>query len=193
MTRRRRLYFAYGSNLNVEQMRWRCPTAKLVGPATLMGERLVFRGVADVETGRPTDHVPGALWSIDEAALEALDRYEGFPRLYDRETVTVLDREGRRHRAIVYRMTRQDHETLPHSSYLDTIIRGYRDVGILHERRELNRAIARAGHRLHDAGITHLVRQGKRMAPAPRHRTAGMTRATQLELGLEDAQDGGAR
>jgi hypothetical protein len=38
------LYFAYGSNLDEVQMRRRCPQAVLVGPARLLGHRLVFSG-----------------------------------------------------------------------------------------------------------------------------------------------------
>ena len=41
-----RLYIAYGSNLNLEQMRCRCPTAEVVDKATLDGWRLRFRGGA---------------------------------------------------------------------------------------------------------------------------------------------------
>ena len=41
-----RLYIAYGSNLNLEQMKHRCPTAEVVGKSTLHGWRLRFRGGA---------------------------------------------------------------------------------------------------------------------------------------------------
>ena len=39
-----RLYFAYGSNINLEQMAVRCPAAQVVGPAVLDGYELLFRG-----------------------------------------------------------------------------------------------------------------------------------------------------
>ena len=41
-----KLYFAYGSNINLEQMAYRCPTAQVVGPVTLEGYELLFRGNA---------------------------------------------------------------------------------------------------------------------------------------------------
>ena len=44
-----KLYFAYGSNLNLTQMANRCPQAKQLGSAYLPNWRLVFRGVADIE------------------------------------------------------------------------------------------------------------------------------------------------
>ena len=39
-----RLYFAYGSNINLEQMACRCPAAEVVGSAVLDGYELLFRG-----------------------------------------------------------------------------------------------------------------------------------------------------
>ena len=38
-----RLYFAYGSNINLDQMAFRCPNAEVEGPVTLDGYRLAFR------------------------------------------------------------------------------------------------------------------------------------------------------
>ena len=41
-----KLYFAYGSNINLEQMEYRCPAAKAVGPVILENYELLFRGNA---------------------------------------------------------------------------------------------------------------------------------------------------
>ena len=41
---KRRLYVAYGSNLNLEQMKYRCPTAKLVGTGVIENCELQFKG-----------------------------------------------------------------------------------------------------------------------------------------------------
>ena len=45
------LYFAYGSNINLDQMRYRCPDASVYGQAVLDNYDLRFRGsgVATVE------------------------------------------------------------------------------------------------------------------------------------------------
>ena len=40
----KRLYVAYGSNLNFKQMKHRCPTAKLYGIGTVYGYELQFKG-----------------------------------------------------------------------------------------------------------------------------------------------------
>ena len=39
----RKEYFAYGSNLNFDQMGYRCPEATVVGIAKLNGYELAFR------------------------------------------------------------------------------------------------------------------------------------------------------
>lgn len=39
----RKEYFAYGSNLNFDQMAYRCPEATVVGTAKLDGYELAFR------------------------------------------------------------------------------------------------------------------------------------------------------
>ena len=41
---KKRYYIAYGSNLNLEQMKMRCPTAEVVGVSELKGYKLVFKG-----------------------------------------------------------------------------------------------------------------------------------------------------
>lgn len=92
-----RLYFAYGSNLNLEQMERRCPAAKPIGPAVLHGYELRFRGNyggSGVATIAPKQggHVAGLLWELTPACEQALDRYEGCPHLYEKQTVTVWDR-----------------------------------------------------------------------------------------------------
>ena len=41
----KKLYIAYGSNLNLKQMKYRCPTAKLVGKGTIENYELQFKGM----------------------------------------------------------------------------------------------------------------------------------------------------
>ena len=78
---KRKFYIAYGSNLNIEQMAERCPTARVVGTTVLVDYQLVFRRVATI-VPRPGAKVPVAIWEIDEECEEALDIYEGYSRLY---------------------------------------------------------------------------------------------------------------
>ena len=62
-----RYYFAYGSNMNLGQMRFRCPDAEVVGNVRLEDYRLAFRGRAPgngVATVLPEKGscVDGVLW-----------------------------------------------------------------------------------------------------------------------------------
>ena len=74
-------YFAYGSNMNHEHMKMRCPKSKYLGPFELPGYKLVFRSVADVQQSKG-DSVLGALFEITDECERSLDRYEGYPNLY---------------------------------------------------------------------------------------------------------------
>lgn len=81
MSSKERLYIAYGSNLNLEQMKHRCPTAEVVGTTVLHNWQLMFRGdnygaVATIERRRGSK-VPVLVWRIQPRDEAALDRYEG--------------------------------------------------------------------------------------------------------------------
>lgn len=125
----RHLYFAYGSNTHLEQMRHRCPDAVNLGPATLPGFRLSFRGHADVELDRRYD-VQGLLWQINDYDLEGLDIYEGFPSYYLRQRVFVYNNYDEEQVAWVYTMARQDFESAPSKGYYDVCMEGYLENGL---------------------------------------------------------------
>jgi len=131
-----KLYFAYGSNINLDQMSFRCPNAEVVGPVVLENYTLLFRGNArgnGVATIAPRKRckVPGLLWKLTPACEKSLDCYEGFPRLYDKESVTVRDVQGRELTVMAYVMTDLCREpTLPSSSYYNGIMQGYRQNGL---------------------------------------------------------------
>ena len=69
-------YIAYGSNMVKEQMAYRCPGAKLIGTGYLPNHRLAFYLHATVERSHARNaRVPVAVWEIDEADEQRLDRY----------------------------------------------------------------------------------------------------------------------
>lgn len=72
------LYFAYGSNLDFNQMATRCPNAEYVGVATLKDHvlKLDSAGYATV-IAQPGAHVQGALWNLDRCDEAKLDGFEG--------------------------------------------------------------------------------------------------------------------
>lgn len=79
------LYFAYGSNMDWEQIRSRCPTVRYVCMACLRDYRLAFTrkskkrqcGVADI-VPTPEEEVWGVVYQIDELDVGALDEWEGY-------------------------------------------------------------------------------------------------------------------
>ena len=105
----RKFYLAYGSNLNVEQMKYRCPGAVMIGKTYLEDYRITFRGnsrsgVANIEP-RKGSRVPVGIWSITQTDEKALDRYEGFPFLYRKQEFRVKLPDLRTVTAIAYIMT----------------------------------------------------------------------------------------
>ena len=126
------LYFAYGSNINLGQMEYRCPDASVVGPVALENYELLFRrgGFATImpcEGGK----VHGLLWSITPECESSLDRYEGYPRFYDKRMVTVRDGEGRSLSVMAYIMDERFREPmLPTTTYYNGILEGYRQNGL---------------------------------------------------------------
>lgn len=126
------MYFAYGSNINLEQMAYRCPDAQVVGPVTLEGWELLFRrgGFATIAP-KEGEKVTGLLWSITRSCERSLDYYEGYPRFYNKQMVTVRDSEGRSLSVMAYIMDERFREPmLPSDSYYHGILEGYRQNGM---------------------------------------------------------------
>ena len=95
-------YIAYGSNLNLEQIARRCPTARVIGTTNLKDYKLTFRRVATIEPQKDSI-VPVAIWEIDAKSEKALDLYEGYPRLYRKEYLDI-ELNGEKTKALVYIM-----------------------------------------------------------------------------------------
>jgi gamma-glutamylcyclotransferase (GGCT)/AIG2-like uncharacterized protein YtfP len=135
------LYFAYGANLNLDSMSFRCPGAKKVRSFYLDDWELQFSGVATIRPS-PGNRVPGALWEITKECEKSLDIFEGFPTLYRK---IYLQQQG--HRFMVYVMNHDD-PAGPGFDYAMSIGQGYRDWGLPME--ELHDAIVKTQERYHD-------------------------------------------
>lgn len=131
-------YFAYGSNLNKQQMKERCPDSKPLYPATLPNYKLIFvgwsrklqGGVASIRRVQGSK-VPGAVYEISAADLRHLDAYEGYPHDYNRIRVIIFDEDGTPIEAVTYIKTGREEETKPSKEYASTIYKGYKDWGIV--------------------------------------------------------------
>ena len=135
---KKRFYIAYGSNLNMEQMLFRCPTARAVGTSELEGWRLLFKGSKSgyYLTIEPDENssVPVGVWEVTEEDEARLDRFEGVPSCYYKKEL-MLNIKGiksgkfRRRRAFAYIMHEERPLGVPSSRYVMTCAQGYRDFG----------------------------------------------------------------
>lgn len=130
MKNNKRLYIAYGSNLDTEQMAYRCPGAKVVAKSWLHDYRLVFQGSlhgahANVIPSKGHD-VPVLIWEIDQYDEMSLDRYEGVRGGYYTKEYYTIEVNGELKEALIYIMTPRPFG-IPMDGYLQIIANGYRE------------------------------------------------------------------
>lgn len=130
----KRYYIAYGSNLNVAQMKRRCPTATILATADLEGYELLFKGsltgsyltIEKNERGS----VPVAIWEVNPADELALDCYEGYPNFYYKQNIKLTCKdihtgEIKEIMAFAYIMHEERPIGIPSEFYLRTCLDGY--------------------------------------------------------------------
>lgn len=134
----KRYYIAYGSNLNIPQMRMRCPSARIIGTSVIPDCRLLFKGskTGAYLTIEPCEgnNVPVAAWEVTKQDELALDRYEGFPRFYYKAEmklpITGIKSGKIRMRSVfVYIMHENRPLGIPSRYYVDVCREGYRSFG----------------------------------------------------------------
>ena len=130
----KRYYIAYGSNLNVKQMKMRCPGANILGTTKLKNYELLFKGS---KTGsyltiekKEGSTVPVVIWEVTESDEKALDRYEGYPIFYYKKEMKLQYkgiRTGKKRtvNAFVYIMHEENPVGVPSIYYMKTCIDGY--------------------------------------------------------------------
>ena len=132
------LYFAYGSNLNRQQMKSRCPGSKYIKNYYLKGFKLCFSwnkyrrdrtGVANIEkqndsTNYMLNTVPGAIYRINGKYKNDLRRHEGYPKVYIEDSFT-LDKK----KVFFYIMKNYDPKR-PTLEYTKKIKQGYKDCNL---------------------------------------------------------------
>ena len=118
------LYFAYGSNLNLFQMKRRCKDSVFLKKYELKGYRLNFRSkyrAADIEKSK-NSIVPGALFEISKSDEKKLDVYEDYPILYKKLYFTYYNKK-----VMTYIMVNKTEFRYPTERYLNVVKRGYKD------------------------------------------------------------------
>lgn len=138
------IYFAYGSNLNLRQMQYRCPTARLLGVGLKRGYALRFRGrgpgyaylTVTATTGALT---PVAAFAVAPSDVAALNCYEGVAGGHYRIEPVSVDITGHgRLRGFWYVMN-GGRKFPPSQSYVQTVAEGYQTMGF--DMRILQRAL----------------------------------------------------
>ena len=127
------LYFAYGSNLDPEQLLARCGDEyTFVTVARLQDFALAFTRCSPKRGGGVADVIPtegkdvwGVVFDITAAYAECLDRYEGVRHdHYHREDVQVLGKDDRPSSAMTYVVSPKQDRLKPSPAYIKQIVRG---------------------------------------------------------------------
>jgi len=134
---KKKYYIAYGSNLNIRQMRFRCPGAKPIGISAIPDYELLFKGskTGAYLTIEPKDGglVPVAVWEVTADDEKHLDIYEGYPNFYYKKEVRLPIRlangKTKKVTAFVYIMHEEREIAIPSMTYIRTCEEGYRNFG----------------------------------------------------------------
>lgn len=137
------LYFAYGSNINMKQMKERCPSATFFSKAIMRDYRLDFPrrserwggGVAGI-TKDESNFVEGVIYELTFEDLLKLDIFEGVKeKRYERKKASVELSDGRSIEVWVYFANMQDGWPFaPSRKYIETILEGAKEHHHLSER-----------------------------------------------------------
>lgn len=137
------IYFAYGANIDQQQMRLRSRSARNVGLARLDGWRLCFprysfirqSALASIEEAAD-ESVWGALFEIADADMKRLDACEGYYVASDRQgnpfnriDVEARYKEGDKVKAFTYVANPMAYAGEPSHDYLSQIARCGRALG----------------------------------------------------------------
>jgi gamma-glutamylcyclotransferase len=150
-------YFAYGSNMNLEWVKERCPGSRPLRIATLHDYLLSFRypstswpggGACDIVRCKGS-LVWGVLFEVSEADLQVLDDYEDVAQGGYRRIPVAVNSEGFLHNAISYEVVEKLPQNLkPVDGYLDLVIAGAEQNGLPRGYIESVRRLAASSHTL---------------------------------------------
>ena len=167
---KKRLYVAYGSNLDTYQMKFRCPTARLVGTGIIKDHELQFKGRKDsaFATIAPSEGgtVPVAVWELQPRDEKALDRYEGFPNYYFKQDIPVEMKNGETVNGMVYIMDLRQDFGIPSTGYVQTVSEGYHncrlDTAVL--KNAIRQSVSRYADSIGDKLISSIEHQHRQLS-----------------------------
>lgn len=122
-------YLAYGSNLNLKEMKHRCPFSKVVGTMYLYNFKLSFKGEVNrfltIES-KEGSIAPIGIFKVNKLFIKSLDKYEGYPYLYDKKEIE-FELNGKKIKGLIYIMNDEFDYVLPDSNYFKRCEVGYND------------------------------------------------------------------
>jgi hypothetical protein len=128
-------YFAYGSNMNEEQMRARCSSPKVIAVSKLPDHQLAFFGYSAVWDGAEESVIPalgqdvwGVVYDLSSSDRERLDdsqdaRLDGSGD-YFHSPAKVTDQQGKVYTVLLYKKDNQGTPQKPSQEYLNFIVQG---------------------------------------------------------------------
>lgn len=143
MQKNKKLYVAYGSNLNLRQMAMRCPNATPLGIGEIEGYELQFKGQphAAFATIGPKEgaSVPVLVWELGRDDEKALDIYEGVSSGHYYKKDIPVQRYNGTITAMVYIMNPKMTYGIPTQRYYNAVLEGYENCEL--DPRMLNEAV----------------------------------------------------
>lgn len=128
------LIFAYGSNMNLNRLAKRVPSAVKVTNAFLTDHKVVCNKISNdgsakaniIKTDVPDEIVWGVLFSIDNNEKALLDKAEGLGKGYTEGTFTFFDETNNSYAAQIYFADSSsiDNTLLPYDWYKEFIVTG---------------------------------------------------------------------
>ena len=118
----------------MEQMKYRCPDAEIIGTAAILDYQLLFKGsktgsYLTIEKDEGSE-VPVGIWRVTGRDIEVLDFYEGYPSFYYKKSFILPCSDGQRHRVFAYIMHEDRPLGVPSNWYVNTCLRGYSDFNL---------------------------------------------------------------
>ncbi|WP_320172406.1 gamma-glutamylcyclotransferase family protein [Maridesulfovibrio sp.] len=134
-------YFAYGPNMNPEQIQERCSNPVVIGPARLPGYQMAFFGYSWIWDSGMETVIPapgkdlwGVIYELGSTDADSLDAWQDI-RLngtgsYFHSPVVIFSPEGEQYEAVLYRKDILGTPTPPSREFLEFILQGARIHGL---------------------------------------------------------------
>lgn len=134
---KKKVYIAYGSNMDICRMDKRCPDFEFYGIGYIYNYRLTFQrsisgfyaNMVSSKSKKDFEYVPVVLYLISEEDEELLDMFEGYPQAYKKSELEVELEDGSRVKGLVYLLPSNKSYGIPSIQYYRLIENAYKIFG----------------------------------------------------------------